>query len=49
MKKKMYMSKYLINFLVYHFPSLLVKDLCKDNQNKNGKSVKRINESLKFN
>ena len=33
-------------FFNYHIPSFLVKDLHEDNQNKNDKIVKNINESL---
>ena len=40
------MSKHLMNFFNYHYPSFLVKDLYEDNQNKNNKIVKNINESL---
>ena len=32
--------------LNYHYPSFLVKDLYKDNQNEDDKIVKNINESL---
>ena len=40
------MSKYLKNFFNYLYPSFLVKTLYEDDQNKNGKIVKTINESL---
>ena len=33
-------------FINYHYPSFLLKDLYKDNQNKNDKIAKNINESL---
>ena len=34
------------DFFSYHFPSILVKHLNEDNQNKNDKFVKHINESF---
>ena len=40
------MSKYLKNFFNDLYPSFLVKNLYEDDQNKNGKIVKTINESL---
>ena len=40
------MSKHLMNFFNYHYLSFVVKDLFEDNQNKNNKIVKNINESL---
>ena len=36
----------ILNRVNYQYPSFLVKDLYKDNQNKNYKSVRYINETL---
>ena len=40
------MSKYFTNFFNFHYPSFLGRDLYEDNQIKNEKLVKNINESL---
>ena len=40
------MSKYFINFFNFHYLSFLGRDLYEDNQIKNEKLVKNINESL---
>ena len=43
--KKIYINEQIFNeFFNYHFPSFFVKDLYEDNQNKNDKIAKYINE-----
>ena len=46
MKKNNINEQIFNEFFDYQYPSFLAKDLYEDNQNKNDKIVKNINESL---
>ena len=46
MKKKKINEQIFNEFFNYQYPSFLVKNLYGDNQNKNDKIIKNINESL---